>query len=47
MSKRRRQQRAMHQAKEEKEGRKVVNWIFGVLVAAAVCYLIYWIITMS
>lgn len=47
MSKKRRMQRAMHSAKEEQKGRKIVNWIFGVLVAMAVCFLILSIINNS
>ena len=27
--------------KEEQEGRKVVNWIFGVLILLGVLYLVY------
>ena len=34
-----------YEKKQEAEGRKVVNWIFGVLIVAAICYLI-WIATM-
>lgn len=33
--------RAAYQAKQEKEGRNVVMWIFGVLVALALCFAIY------
>ena len=34
-----------YEKKQEAQGRKVVNWIFGVLIVAAVGYLI-WIATM-
>jgi len=34
-----------YEKKQEAEGRKVVNWIFGALIIAAVCYLI-WVATM-
>lgn len=33
--------REAYQARQEQEGRKVVNWIFGILVALAVAYIIY------
>ncbi len=33
--------RQAYQARQEQEGRNVVNWIFGILVALAVCYLVY------
>ena len=33
--------RAAYQAKQEQEGKKVVNWIFGGLVALAVLFVIY------
>lgn len=42
--------KAKHNAfekKEEEKGRKVVNWIFGVLVALAVLYMIYSLSIMS
>lgn len=28
-------------AKQEKEGNKVINWIFGILVGLGVVYLVY------
>ncbi|MBP3510561.1 MAG: hypothetical protein J6K19_00775 [Prevotella sp.] len=33
--------REAYQARQEQEGRKVVNWIFGILVALAVAYIVY------
>ena len=37
--------RVAWQKKEEEKGRKVVNWIFGVLILLAVLYLV-WTYTM-
>ena len=34
-----------YEKKQEAQGRKVVNWIFGALIVCAVCYLV-WIATM-
>ncbi len=34
-----------YEKKQEAQGRKVVNWIFGALIVAALCYLV-WIATM-
>ena len=34
-----------YEKKQEAQGRKVVNWIFGALLVAALCYLV-WIATM-
>ncbi len=33
--------RAAYEAQQEKKGRKIVNWIFIVLVLLAVCYIAY------
>ena len=33
--------RAAWAAKQEKEGNKVINWIFGILVGLGVLYLVY------
>ena len=33
--------RAAYQARREKEGKRVVNWIFGILVALALCFIAY------
>ena len=33
--------RAAYQALQEKEGKRVVNWIFGILVALALCFIAY------
>ncbi len=34
-------------AKQEQEGRNVINWIFGILIALGVVYAIYSIIMVS
>lgn len=33
--------------KQEKQARKVINWIFGVLIFLAVCFMIYsvWLVS--
>lgn len=41
MSKRKNPKREAYKKKQEEQGRKVVNWIFGVLVALAVVYLVW------
>lgn len=41
MSQKRKNQRANHNAQEQKKGEKVVMWIGGVLLALAVVYMIY------
>ena len=41
MSKKNTARRAAYQARQEKEGKKVVNWIFGALVILAICFVIY------
>ena len=45
MSKKMNAQRVAWQKKEEEKGRKVVNWIFGVLILLAILYLV-WTYTM-
>jgi hypothetical protein len=34
-------------AKQEQEGRNVINWIFGILIALGVIYAIYSIVMVS
>lgn len=34
-------------AKQEQEGRNVINWIFGILIALGVVYAIYSIVMVS
>lgn len=34
-------------AKQEQEGRNVINWIFGILIALGVIYAIYSIVMIS
>ena len=41
MSKKNNARRVAYQARQEKEGKKVVNWIFGVLIFLAICFVIY------
>lgn len=45
MSKKMNAKRVAWQKKEEEKGRKVVNWIFGMLILLAVLYLV-WTYTM-
>lgn len=45
MSKKMNAKRVAWQKKEEQKGRKVVNWIFGVLILLAILYLV-WTYTM-
>ena len=45
MSKKKNAKRDAWQKKEEEKGRKVVNWIFGVLILLAILYLV-WTYTM-
>lgn len=33
--------RAAYEARQEKEGQKVVKWIFGILVLLAICLMVY------
>ena len=41
MSKKMNAKRVAWQKKEEEKGRKVVNWIFGVLILLAILYLVW------
>ena len=41
MTKKKNARRIAYQGRQEKEGKKVVNWIFGVLVFLAICFVIY------
>ena len=41
MSKKNNARRAAYQARQEKEGKKVVNWICGALGILAICFVIY------
>ena len=41
MSKKNNARRAAYQARQEKEGKKVVNWILGVLIFLALCFVVY------
>lgn len=40
MSQKGKARRAAREARQEKEGKKIVNWVFGALIAAAVVFLI-------
>ena len=44
MSKKCQARRAAYEARQEKEGKKVVNWIFAVLVVLALCFIAYSVI---
>ena len=44
MSKKGQARRAAYEARQEKEVKKVVNWIFAVLVILALCFIAYSII---
>ena len=39
MSQKKTAQRARHDAQEEENGKKVVKWIFGILIALAVLFI--------
>lgn len=39
--------KAAYAAKKEKEGRNVINWIFGILIALGVLYAIYSILILA
>ena len=43
----RKSKRAASEKRQEEKGKKVVNWIFGVLVALAVAFMIYSVILAS
>jgi len=47
MSKKLNAKREAYKKKQEQQGKNVVNWIFGVLVALAVLYLVYLYISMA
>ena len=44
MSKKGQARRAAYEARQEKEGKKVVKWICAVLVALALCFIAYSVI---
>lgn len=39
--------KAAYAAKQEKKGREVINWIFGVLIALGILYAVYTIISVG
>lgn len=39
--------RAAYEARQEKEGQKVVKWIFATLVVLALCFMAYYMYIMS
>ena len=41
MSKKGQARRAAYEARQEKEGKKVVNWIFAALIILAICFIVY------
>ena len=41
MSKKGQARRAAYEARQEKEGKKVVNWVFAVLIILAICFIVY------
>ena len=41
MSKKGQARRAAYEARQEKEGKKIVNWIFAVLIILAICFIVY------
>ena len=41
MSKKGQARRAAYEARQEKEGKKVVNSIFAVLIILAICFIVY------
>ena len=41
MSKKGQARRAAYEARQEKEGKQVVNWIFAVLIILAICFIVY------
>ena len=47
MSEKSKIKRARREAQQDKRGKKVVNWIFGILLALAFVYMIYTIILVS
>ncbi len=47
MSKKRKEQRAMHEIKQREQGEKVVRWIAGGLIVLAIAYAVYAIIALG
>lgn len=41
MSDKKKARRAAYEARQEENGKKVVNWIFAVLVILAICFIVY------
>ncbi|MBQ7421712.1 MAG: hypothetical protein IJV27_06205 [Prevotella sp.] len=41
------EKRAAYQAKQEQQGKKVVNWIFGVLIVLAIIFMVYTVYIVS
>ena len=41
MSKKGQARRAAYEARQAKEGKKVVIWIFAVLIILAICFIVY------
>ena len=44
MNEKKKLRRAQRDAIQEKEGKKVVNWIFGALIVLAIAYMIYMVV---
>ena len=44
MNEKKKLRRAQRDARQEKEGKKVVNWIFGALIVLAIAYMIYMVV---
>lgn len=40
----RKSKRAAYEKRQEEKGRKVVNWIFGILVVLAIAFMVYSVI---
>ena len=47
MNDKKKSRRAAYEARQEKEGKKVVEWIFAVLVILAVCFIAYTVAIMG
>ncbi len=41
MSDKSKARRAAYEKRQEEKGRKIVNWIFGILVFLAICFIAY------
>jgi uncharacterized Rmd1/YagE family protein len=39
--------KAAYQKKQEEQGKKVVNWIFGVLIVLAIIFMVYTMVLVS